>query len=135
MSDYEQTVLEVYEAFLRPGMIAVDAGAHVGRHAFEMARLVASNGHIYMFEPLPPMIAELKKKRKIIMDAGLGAMMTLYPYALSNFSGTTEFCVATDALGYSGLKERRYDTPTAVERIQVEVHRLDDVLSAIRCSA
>lgn len=127
--DYEQRVQAIYEAHLRPGMVAVDAGAHVGRHAFEMARLVAPGGNVYLFEPLPQMVSHLKGR--IAGDARLQAVCKVYPYALSDSNGSTEFCVAVDALAYSGLKERRYDTATAVERIKVEVRRLDEVLSAL----
>ncbi len=128
MIDYEGRVQRVYESILRAGMVAVDVGAHVGRHGFEMARLVAPGGHVHLFEPLPAMIAVLRAR--IEADAALRAVTTLHPYAISNSSGVTDFCVATDALAYSGIKERRYDTETAVERIQVVVRRLDDTLSA-----
>jgi hypothetical protein len=53
--------------------------------------------------------------------------LTVYPYALGDFAGLTEFVVARDALAYSGLKERQYDWPTELERIAVEVKRLDDL--------
>lgn len=127
--DYEKRVQSIYEALLRPGMIAVDVGAHVGRHAFEMARLVSPGGQVHMFEPLPQMVAHLKASTAA--ETRLRAVCAVYPYALSNEGGATEFCVAVDALAYSGLKERRYDTATAVERIKVEVRRLDEVLSAL----
>lgn len=128
--DFEQRVQIVYESILRPGMIAVDVGAHAGRHAFEMVRLVSPSGHVYMFEPLPPMIGELQRKRD--ESPHLKMLTSLYPYALSATSGAMEFCVASRMLGYSGLRERCYDADTEVERIQVEVRRLDEVLPSLR---
>jgi FkbM family methyltransferase len=58
----------------------------------------------------------------------LFANLEVFPYALGNFAGQAEFVVARDALGYSGLKQRRYDWPTRLERIPVEVRRLDDLV-------
>jgi FkbM family methyltransferase len=107
-------------------MIAVDVGAYVGRHGFEMARLVDPGGHVHLFEPLPQMVAELQ--RRLVAEHRLRSVTSVYPCALSSSSGSAEFCVAVDALAYAGLKERHYDTETAVERIQVEVRRLDEVL-------
>ncbi len=127
--DYEQKLQSFYESFLAPGMVAADVGAHAGRHAFEMARLVGPQGRVHMFEPLPQMQAHLREK--VAADPLLGRVTILYPYALSNVGGVTEFCVATDALAYSGIRERHYDSPTGVERIRVEVRRLDDVLASV----
>jgi len=81
-----------------------------------------------MFEPLPQMQGYLR--HIVAADPLLSRVTILHPYALSNASGVTEFCVATDALAYSGIRERRYDGPTGVERIRVEVRRLDDVLAS-----
>lgn len=38
--------------YLRPGDYCVDIGAHLGYFAFEMSRLVGSNGHVYAIEPM-----------------------------------------------------------------------------------
>jgi FkbM family methyltransferase len=127
--DYEQKLQSFYESFLAPGMVAADVGAHAGRHAFEMARLVGPQGRVHMFEPLPQMQHHLRQS--VAADPLLRTVTILYPYALANVSGVTEFCVATDALAYSGIRERHYDSPTGVQRIRVEVRRLDDVLASV----
>jgi FkbM family methyltransferase len=123
--DFEAKVQGVYEAVLRPGMGAVDVGAHVGRHGMEMVKCVAPGGHVMMFEPLPDLFATLHDRVKA--DDAINACAEVYPFALSDTTGETEFCVAVDAPGFSGLRERRYDVPTRVRRINVSVRRLDDI--------
>lgn len=56
----------------------------------------------------------------------LRPLVTVHGCALGDASGESEFVVARDAIAYSGLQERVYDVPTAVERIPIEVKRLDE---------
>jgi FkbM family methyltransferase len=123
---YEVLVQEVYEAVLQEGDIAIDVGAHHGRHCLAMAEKVFPTGKVLAFEPLPMCRKSLEKE---IADyfPELARVLTVHPYALSNFTGTTEFVVAKDALAYSGLKERQYDWPTKLERIPIGVWQLDDL--------
>jgi FkbM family methyltransferase len=128
--NYEVLVQETYETVLRRGDIAVDVGAHQGRHCIGMAEKVFPDGKVLAFEPLP-MCREVIAKELQEYDADLARILTVYPFALSDRSGTTEFVVAKDALAYSGLKERQYDWPTQLERIPIEVRRLDDLCQAL----
>lgn len=57
---FESTVRTVYETILSPGDVAVDVGAHVGKHTLPMARLVAPEGKIIAFEPIPEKFDKLK---------------------------------------------------------------------------
>jgi len=123
--DYEAKLQRFYEQFLTPGMHAVDVGAHIGRHGLEVLRLVEPGGRVLLFEPLPDLYARLQAKLEAeYVDAPIGVL----PYALSDATGTSEFCVALDALAYSGIKERRYDSETRVQHITVELRRLDDIV-------
>ncbi|MBN8923488.1 MAG: hypothetical protein BGP10_05755 [Rhodanobacter sp. 68-29] len=121
--DYEARLQRFYEQILAPGMCVVDVGAHIGRHGFEMLRLIEPHGRILLFEPLPNLFAQLDNAAR---SRYAGRNVQVLPYALSNQEGTSEFCIALDALAYSGIKERHYDTETRVSRITVEVRRLDD---------
>ena len=47
----EQTRL--FESLLRPGMVVVDVGAHVGYYTLLAARCVGRSGRVYAFEPAP----------------------------------------------------------------------------------
>lgn len=50
---FENTIKAVYTTILKSGSIALDCGAHVGKHALPMARLVGPTGQVYAFEPIP----------------------------------------------------------------------------------
>jgi FkbM family methyltransferase len=124
--NYEVLVQETYEAILSDGDVAIDVGAHQGRHCIPMAERVFPHGKVLAFEPLP-ICRKMLDKEVTAYYPELAGVLKVYPYALSDFTGTTEFVVAKDALAYSGLKERQYDWPTELERIPIEVKRLDDL--------
>jgi FkbM family methyltransferase len=50
---YEPNVVTAIQQNLRPGMVAVDCGAHIGYHTLLMAKRVGKAGRVYAFEPLP----------------------------------------------------------------------------------
>jgi FkbM family methyltransferase len=123
--DFEARVQRVYEAVLRPGDVAIDVGAHRGRHLIPMARCVAPIGRVLAFEPLP--VCREYLAASFARDwPDLGAIVTVHDCALGESSGRAEFVIARDAIGYSGLRERTYDVPTSLERIPVDVRRLDE---------
>jgi FkbM family methyltransferase len=123
--NYEVLIQEIYEALLRDGDVAVDVGAHKGRHCLAMAERVFPHGKVLAFEPLPVCRQDLVREAAEYRPE-LSSVMTLYPYALSDYRGETQFVVAQEALAYSGLKERPYDWPTKLARIPVEVRTLDE---------
>ena len=47
----EPALFELYEKFLKPGQVVVDAGANIGLHALVFSRLVGPKGRVYAFEP------------------------------------------------------------------------------------
>ncbi len=128
--DYEMLVQKVYESVLENGDTAIDVGAHIGRHTIPIARKVYPKGKVYAFEPLSEcrksMLASLKKESPELLS-----IISLYPFAISNYEGESEFTVAIDSLGYSGLKERSYDNETRISKIPVTVKKLDTILSGV----
>jgi len=51
---HEPEIIEAVRRVLKPGMNCVDAGAHIGMYALEMAKIVgAGGGKVYAFEPFP----------------------------------------------------------------------------------
>jgi FkbM family methyltransferase len=124
--NFEVLVQETYEAILGDGDIAIDIGAHHGRHCIAMAQRVFPRGQVLAFEPLPA-CRQILTQEIAAYYPELAKVIHIYPYALADFAGDTEFVVAKDALAYSGLKERKYDWPTSLERIPVQARRLDDL--------
>ena len=51
--EYERTTSDVCRQILKPGMVFVDVGAHVGLYALPAARAVGETGTVYAFEPDP----------------------------------------------------------------------------------
>ncbi|MCI0463776.1 MAG: FkbM family methyltransferase [Gemmataceae bacterium] len=122
--DYERIVQDSYEAILRPGDIALDIGAHLGRHSIPLAQQVAPSGKVFAFEPLP-MCRQALARTLAQQYPELVGVLTLQAQALADFRGQSPFVVAVDDLAYSGLRERTYNTPTQLERIPVAVDTID----------
>lgn len=51
---FETAELAFVNAQLRPGDVAIDAGAHIGFFTIQMAARVGGGGHVYGFEPFAP---------------------------------------------------------------------------------
>lgn len=47
----EPALFELYEQFITPEQVVVDAGANIGLHALVFSRLVGPKGRVYAFEP------------------------------------------------------------------------------------
>jgi FkbM family methyltransferase len=98
----------------------IDVGAHKGE-ILDIFLAIASQGIHYAFEPIPELNKHLKTK--------YAGRAHVYPYALSDRSGTMLFNLVLDDPAYSGLKQRSYKTASpAIESIEVEVRPLDEVL-------
>lgn len=124
---YESMLEAVYRAALRPGDIAIDIGAHVGRHTLPIARAVGPAGKVFAFEPLPAAYAELRRKVENAQGSGgeLAAIIT-HNVALGEEEGEAKFVFVPDFPEYSGFRERTYhDDSLRRETIDVRVLRLD----------
>jgi len=52
-------------AYVKPGMICVDAGANIGAFTMLMAREVGDRGYVYAFEPCPSFVERLRQHLEI----------------------------------------------------------------------
>lgn len=50
--EYGEDELEVLGRFLKPGMIVLDVGAHIGTHSVAFAKMVSPGGGVLAFEPV-----------------------------------------------------------------------------------
>jgi FkbM family methyltransferase len=126
--EYEQRLQNVYEFFLKPGDVAIDVGAHSGRHTSPMAKAVSGeyiNGLVYAFEPMPNCITNLRHRLKV--DKIPEDRVLINQLALSDSEGDVEFVVAVDRPEESGLRERVYNGPTRIEKIPVKMKCLDNI--------
>jgi FkbM family methyltransferase len=53
MGEYESQTTSLFEQILKPGMVVVDVGAHVGYFSLIAARQVGPTGRVFAFEPDP----------------------------------------------------------------------------------
>ncbi|WP_181170229.1 MULTISPECIES: FkbM family methyltransferase [unclassified Mesorhizobium] len=121
--NYEQAVEDFYRSVLKPGDIAIDCGAHTGRHTQPLAELVGGTGHVYAFEPLPEQFKTLQKR------LSKQSNVTLRNWALGTSANMAPFVYVPEFPEYSGFRERIYHDDTLERReIVVPVRRLDDVV-------
>jgi FkbM family methyltransferase len=113
----DRMIAEKFIHFLKPGMIAVDCGAHIGEYTLLFAHLVGSNGRVYAFEPDPRVFKILKENvtlnnlRNIVLNN----------IALSDFCGEMEFLLNIDPTASSLVKAGN----RIVGRVRVPVTTLD----------
>jgi FkbM family methyltransferase len=53
MDRYEEETTRLFESLVKPGMLVIDVGAHVGYYSLLAARGVGTTGKVYSFEPEP----------------------------------------------------------------------------------
>jgi FkbM family methyltransferase len=126
--DFEAKLEAFYRRLPLADADVVDVGAHKGRHAIPLARLVGMKGTVHAFEPTP---AIRKLLGENLAAAGINNTVVL-PYALSDAPGNAEFNFVTNLPEESGLKKRHsYNAvPSGFEKIPVKVLRLDDAIPA-----
>lgn len=118
---YEKVVGEIIRLWPRGG-VHIDCGAHLGRHTKPML-LREDVRSVYALEAIPWLCDRLGQ------ELGHYPKLTLVRGAVGNMAGEVEFSVATDAPGYSGLKERKIADVRKWEAITVPLRRLDEVVS------
>lgn len=131
--DFEALLRGFHQAILQPGDVAVDVGGYKGTHAKPMAEAVrgtgrAGAGALHVFEANPEMADGL---RQLFSAPGYGHV-TVHQAAAAEAAGESDFVLALDSPGYSGLKEREYDQPDMrTQSIRVRVVRLDEALGGL----
>lgn len=58
-------IIQTFENYLRPGMIVVDVGAHVGLYAIISTSMVSTTGKVYTFEPVPWLAQRLEDNARL----------------------------------------------------------------------
>jgi FkbM family methyltransferase len=114
------SIAEKFIRFLKPGMIAVDCGAHIGEYTLLFAHLVGSNGRVYAFEPDPRVFKILKENVSINNLHNV----VLNNIALSDFCGETDFLLNTDPTASSLVKAGNH----IIESTRVSVTTLDSFI-------
>ncbi|MDX1652802.1 MAG: FkbM family methyltransferase [Brumimicrobium sp.] len=117
---YDRLTGKIIKEHIEAGYNCVDVGCHKGE-ILEMLLKHAPNGVHYAFEPLPDFFSELRQK--------FGRRAHIFPFALSDKSGQTEFHFVKNDPAYSGIQERSYKSEAPdIERIKVQMKTLDEVI-------
>ncbi|MBN1120195.1 MAG: FkbM family methyltransferase [Anaerolineae bacterium] len=81
---HEAESIQLVDRLLKPGMIMLDVGAHVGYYARRAARLVGEEGQVFAFEPHPRTFGVLSR------NVSRYSNVTPIQVALSDEEGTAE---------------------------------------------
>lgn len=98
---WDKGVTSILEKVLKPGMIVIDVGAHVGYFARQASKLVGPNGKVYAFEPNNDNFSRLEKNSKSFKN------ITAIPLAVSDTEGEIEFFDSTIGSGRHSLVSSR----------------------------
>lgn len=112
--------LEVFKAYIKPGNVVLDIGAHIGYCTVIFSQLVGRLGRVYAFEPAPDNLKLLKKNIKI---NNLNNVVVM-PYAVSNTNGKIKLFLSNT----SQADHRTWEPPEERDCIEVNSVRLDDFL-------
>jgi FkbM family methyltransferase len=106
LGTYERGTVRACRGLLRPGMTAIDVGAHAGYYTLLFSRLVGPSGRVFAFEPHPATFALLSRnvgKRRL-------ANVALVPAAVAEREGEAPLWQGPLSLGHSLLRAKRGGT-------------------------
>jgi FkbM family methyltransferase len=129
----DKSIADLFIRFLRPGMVALDCGAHIGEYTLLFSILTGPTGETHSFEPNPKMFEYLKtnvalNNLKNVFLANVG---------LSDFEGDSNFVLSDDpttsylrhtegSTGSKGSKEIRVSVTTLDQYVLTNnIKRLD----------
>lgn len=106
----------------------IDVGANVG-HFGELAHRLFPDAAIYCFEPLPDCFRELQTTLKCV------PRVKLFPFALGDTTGPlrmnrSAFTPCSSVLSGTELLGEDFPDAAVVDEVEVQVVRLDDVMSS-----
>jgi len=135
--------IKFLRSFLKPGDVVVDIGAHKGAYAYWMNRAVGRRGQIFLFEPQPELVCELRHTLEAphsnvtVTQAGLSSepgVLTLHIPTGGPSPGATfeadpsddsgdQYDVAVETL--DRFFAERLDSPIRLIKCDVEGHELE----------
>lgn len=117
LGTHERETLAVCRRLLRPGMVAIDVGAHAGYFSVRFARWVGATGRVLAFEPHP---ASFEVLRRNVGRRGL-RNVRLARVAISDREGEAAFWETPSSFGHSLHRVKGQE-----RSLRVEATTLDD---------
>ena len=118
--EFEPGLRRLIERVLEPGMVFLDAGAHLGVHTLAAARRVGKSGHVFSFEPTPSTHDLLCRTLRL---NGLDDRVTSRRAAVGRVNTAKTLYISTIS-GHNSL----YPLPGVETTVEVEVVQLDNDL-------
>jgi FkbM family methyltransferase len=117
LGTYERGTVRAVRALLRPGMTALDVGAHAGYYTLLFSRLVGPAGRVFAFEPHPSTFAVLRRnvERRRLDN------VRLFASAVADHDGPAQLWQTRLSVGHSLLHAKQ----GATEALPVASVRLD----------
>ena len=120
---FESVIQGIYECYVQPGEVVVDAGANRGRHTFPLCTIVGAQGRVHAVEPIPALAHNLRQAQAQFPQ------LAVVESALTNFSGNTQFHHVKNSDYFSGISQCQYPFTPEIEVLTVPAKRLDEVIS------
>jgi FkbM family methyltransferase len=117
-------VAQRFQSLIRPGMVVVDVGANIGMYTLYAARLLASRGKVYSFEPAPRTFQILKDNVQVNGLLELG-VVELRQVAVTDKAGAAHLAVFADDCGHNTL----FFDGDNVQHVSVSTVTLDQALA------
>jgi len=119
---FESAEINFVQKYLKPGMIALDIGAHHGLYTLLASKQVGPQGRVVAFEPSPRERKQLSRNVRLNRCTNVG----IQPYALgSKRSQTDLYLVDGGEDGCNSLRPPIVDSET--RPVRVDVYPFDDV--------
>ena len=118
--EYDRLTKAIIKRNLIKNSNCIDVGCHKG-DILDIILKYAPNGFHFAFEPLPHLFIELDNK--------YSNKVKVFPFALSDFNGTSSFMYVKNAPAYSGIRRRNYDISNPIiDEIKVEIRKMGDII-------
>jgi len=114
---YEPETTALFKRIIKPGMVIIDIGAHIGYYTRLFSRLTGEGGQVLSFEPDPDNFGLLRKNTLNLKN------IKLFNLAVSDQSGETNFYKVKNSTGCHSIIE----TDNA-DKITVSAIKIDDFI-------
>jgi len=121
-NEFESAEIKFVQKYLRPGMTALDIGAHHGLYTLLASKQVGPSGKVVAFEPSP------RERKQLSRNVSLNscANVRISPFALgSNRSETDLYLVDGGEDGCNSLRPPIVNSET--HPVRVDVYPFDDI--------
>jgi len=123
--NYEPDNLQVLLSFVDDESVFLDIGANLGFFSLIVGDRMRRGGKVIAFEPQPAMVELF---RRSIHHNGLGRVVTVHPFGLSDTAGRSTLWAPKTHKGGAFLGALPEGARSGFDEISVETHRLDDLL-------